>query len=101
MSQRAQISFRTPKEPIHPGDFLSASVLPSLDASITQAARELGVSRQTLYRVISGESAITPELALLLEDYSGTAAEVWLLLQVNHDLWRARAVRASGRDRAA
>lgn len=79
-----------PAEPIHPGTLLIDSVLPSLDSNISQAARDLGVSRQALHRLRSKNAPVSPDLALRLETYTGTAAEVWLLLQVTHDLWKAR-----------
>lgn len=100
MSHRDRTSSQI-SAPIHPGDFLVASVLPSLDASISQAARNLGVSRQTLHRIIARDAPITPELAVRLDEYSGCPAEVWLLLQVGFDLWQVRHRERTGRPRAA
>lgn len=74
---------------VHPGRFL-ASVLEDLDATVSQSARDLDVSRQALHRIIKGDAPITPELAVGLEELSGTAAEVWLLLQVAYDLSEVR-----------
>ena len=76
---------------LHPGDFLVDSVLPGRNVSISQAARDLGVSRQALHRVIARQAPMTPELAVRLEEYTGCAAEVWLLLQMTVDLAQARA----------
>lgn len=88
-------------QPLHPGDLLAESILPALGASISQAARDLGVSRQTLHGVIAKDMPITPELAVRLEDFSGCPAEVWLLLQVGFDLWRVRAESGTRRGRVA
>ena len=40
---------RAPKmPPVHPGEILREDVLPALGATVTQAAKRLGVSRQTV-----------------------------------------------------
>jgi addiction module HigA family antidote len=51
----------------------------------------LGVSASTLSRVLNGESAISPEMALRLAKALGRSAESWLAMQSNHDLWLAKA----------
>jgi addiction module HigA family antidote len=53
-------------------------------------AERIGVTRQTLHRVIAGTSAITPEMALRLEKALGSTAEAWLALQRAYDLAEAR-----------
>jgi addiction module HigA family antidote len=52
--------------PLHPGFLLRYQVLPGLDLSVSQAARELRIARQTLHRVLAGTAAITPEMAARL-----------------------------------
>ena len=53
--------------------------------------RQLGVSRVQLSRVLHGHSPVSPSLALRLEQWlSGATADVWLRMQVAHDLWQAR-----------
>ena len=39
------------REPTHPGEILREDVLPALRMNVSQAARELGVSRQLLHRI--------------------------------------------------
>ena len=75
--------------PLHPGWILRDRVLPGLDLSVSQAARELRVARQTLHRVLAGTAAISPEMATRLARLSGTAPHVWLDLQQHYDLWQA------------
>ena len=49
--------------PVHPGEMLREDVLPALGLSVSEAARQLGVSRQTLHRIMAGTHSITPEMA--------------------------------------
>jgi addiction module HigA family antidote len=64
-------------------------VLPGLGLSVSQAARELGIARSTLHRLLAGEAAVTPEMAARLARLSGVPASHWLGLQQAHDLWHA------------
>ncbi|MGO4686254.1 HigA family addiction module antitoxin [Hyphomicrobium sp. 2TAF46] len=50
----------------------------------------MGVSRRALYDILEGKSAITAPTALRLEAVLGSSAEFWLVLQSQHDLWKAR-----------
>lgn len=75
----------------YPGQLLRDHVLPGLSLSISQAARDLGVSRQTLHRIFDGTTAITPETAARLESLCGVPPMFWLYLQSQYDLQRAQA----------
>jgi antitoxin HigA-1 len=81
------------KNPPHPGRLVKDEI-EELGLSIAEAAKGLGVTRQQLYRVINGESAITPEMAVRLESAIGSSADAWLRMQVNYDLAQIR-LRAS------
>jgi addiction module HigA family antidote len=61
-------------------------ILPGLGLSVSQAARELRIARQTLHRVLAGTVGVTPEMATRLARLSGTSAGFWLSLQQQHDL---------------
>jgi addiction module HigA family antidote len=39
--------------PVHPGEILREDVLPALDITIAEAAAKLGVTRQTLHRIVA------------------------------------------------
>jgi antitoxin HigA-1 len=80
---------QTIPSPDHPGIVLGDRVLPGLGLSVSQAARELGITRQTLHRVLAGTTSVTPEMAMRLARLSGTRPEFWLTLQQQYDLWRA------------
>jgi addiction module HigA family antidote len=77
------------KTPPHPGRLIKGE-LDELGVSIAKAAAGLGVTRQQLYRVINGENAISPDMALRLEKAIGSTADFWLRLQMNYDLAQAR-----------
>jgi antitoxin HigA-1 len=74
--------------PTHPGAILREDVLPALGTSVSAAARGLGVSRQTLHRLLSETTGVTPEMALRLGKFCGNGPGIWLRLQQAHDLWR-------------
>ncbi|MGE4370935.1 MAG: HigA family addiction module antitoxin [Burkholderiaceae bacterium] len=81
--------------PPHPGETLREDVLPALGLSVAEAARQLGVSRVALSRVLHGRAAVSVDLARRLEawlrkpDGRGPSAETWLRGQVHYDLWQA------------
>lgn len=81
-------------EPKHPGALLRDVVLPSLDLSISAMAARLGVTRQTLHRILAEKTAVTPEMALRLGKLCGNGPNLWLRMQEAYDLWHAeRALR--------
>ena len=81
--------------PVHPGEILREDVLPALRLSVTEAARQLRVARQTLHRILSGRAAVTPEMAVRLGKFCGNGPGLWLRLQQTHDLWHAERLLAS------
>lgn len=80
---------RKPYPPAHPGAFLREDVLPAIGMSVSEAARELGVTRQTLHRLLAEEQAITPEMAVRLGKFCGNGPNLWLAMQQAFDLWHA------------
>ena len=75
--------------PTHPGEVLRGDVLPSLGMSVSDAAKALGVTRQTLHRILAGTTAVTPEMALRLGKFCGNGPDLWIRMQEAHDLWHA------------
>jgi addiction module HigA family antidote len=81
---------RSPKRPpTHPGEILREDVLPALGISVSEAARELRISRQMLHNVLSGKASITPEMALRIGKFCGNGPALWLRMQQARDLWEA------------
>jgi len=87
------------RPPTHPGVILREDVLPSLGLSVSEAARQLRVSRQTLHRILAGTSAVTPEMAVRLGKFCGNGAGLWLRMQEAFDLWHAERRLAKELDR--
>lgn len=75
--------------PPHPGEVLKEEVLAPLNLSVTEAADRLAMSRVALSRVLNGKAAISPDLAVRLEQAGVSTARAWLSMQTNYDLWRA------------
>ena len=75
--------------PGHPG-WLLAEELETRKISASRAARDLGVSRQTISRVISGKQPVTAAMSAKLGHYFGGGASLWLRMQAQHDLWNAQ-----------
>ena len=72
--------------PPHPGSVLK-DYLGGI--SVTQAAKHLRVSRVSLSRVLNGQAAISPAMALKLSQALNTSPELWIGMQSQHDLWQA------------
>jgi len=80
--------------PPHPGETLKEDILPALNLTVTEAAKQLGVTRAALSRVLNQHAAISPEMALRLEGWlgvdNGGRADLWLGQQTLYDLWQVR-----------
>lgn len=79
------------KNPPHPGRIVKQDCLPELDWTVGEAASALGVSRQTLDKIINERGGVTPEMAIRFEKIFGSSAESWLRMQLAYDLAEARA----------
>jgi addiction module HigA family antidote len=73
--------------PPHPGEALR-EWLPE-DMTVTQAAKELQISRVMLSKVLNGHAGITAGMALRLSAWLGTSPDLWLGMQTQFDLWQA------------
>ena len=78
------------KKPPHPGRIVRDDCLPELKLATGAAATALGVSRQTLDKIINGRGGITPDMAIRFEKVFGSSAEAWLRMQLAYDLAQAR-----------
>ena len=73
--------------PPHPGEVLRG-YMGLVD--VTAFAAKVGVNRVSMSRLLNGQNGISPQMALSLADILGTTPEMWLMLQMEHDLWHAR-----------
>ncbi len=76
--------------PTHPGAVLREDVIPALAMPITEIAGSLGISRQTLHKILAEEAPVTPAMAVRLGKFLGNGPDVWIGLQVQHDLAKAK-----------
>ena len=86
------------RSPNHPGALLRDIVLPAMRVSIAQAAREMGVSRQQLHKILAEDRAVTAEMATRLGKYCGNGPQLWLNMQTAFDLWHAERALATELD---
>lgn len=77
------------KNPPHPGLSVRQDCLEPLGLSVTEAARQLGVSRKQLSDLVNGHAGISPEMAIRLDKAFGGGADTWLRLQAAYDLSQA------------
>jgi len=77
------------KNPSHPGELVKAN-LEELGISLAEAAKALHVTRQQLYNITTGKSAVSPEMALRFEMAFGGSADMWLRMQSAYDLAQIR-----------
>jgi len=75
--------------PVHPGEFISATYMEPFGLSCRYLAAKLDVSPSTLNRVLKRQSGVSPEMALRLSKALGRSPESWLAMQDAYDLWHA------------
>ncbi len=76
--------------PPHPGEVIKRQCLQPLGLTVTEAARGLAVSRNTLSMLLNGRIGISPEMAIRLSQAFGGSPESWLRQQMQYDLWNAQ-----------
>ncbi len=77
------------RKPTHPGEVLLEDVIKPLGITITEAARDLGISRKMLSEIVNGKGRVGPEIALRIAKATNTSPESWLAMQDKLDLWNA------------
>lgn len=75
--------------PPHAGEII-AGIMEDLDIGIRELARALAIAPSTASRMVSGTTAITPEMAIKLAAVLGSTPEMWLRIQAVYDLERAQ-----------
>jgi addiction module HigA family antidote len=77
-------------DPIHPGEVLREEFMVPKEISINRLARDLHVPPNRVSEIVNGRRAISADTALRLARYFKTTAELWLNLQMEYDMRRAR-----------
>lgn len=76
--------------PAHPGAVLK-DVLESVPMTVGEFAAHLGVSRNTLSRILNERAAVTPEMSIKLnEAFNKDTPDFWFKLQNQYDFWHAK-----------
>ena len=78
------------KNPPHPGLTVKFDCLETLELTVTEGAKILGVSRQALNNLVNCKSGVSPEMSLRLSKAFGSSPETWLKMQLDYDLAKAR-----------
>ena len=89
MPREYLIDSRPNRKPTHPGKMLREDVLPVLGISVSEAARRMRISRQSLHRILAGDAGVTPDMAVRLGKFCGNGPGLWLRMQQAYDLWHA------------
>ena len=76
--------------PITPGEILLEEYLIPYNISQNKLARDIDVTVGRINDIIKGKRSITADTALRLAKYFNTTADLWLGLQVEHDIRTAK-----------
>jgi addiction module HigA family antidote len=87
--------------PTHPGAMLREDFLPEYGLTVSDFARAIGVSRQTVSELLRERRGLSPGMSLRLARLFGNSAEFWLNAQRAVDLWNASAAMRDEIDRIA
>lgn len=74
------------KNPPDPGGVVLRQCIEPPGISITEAARALDVTRNTLSELVNERRGVSPEMAVRLAKVFGGNAETWLRMQGAYDL---------------
>ena len=77
-------------DPIPPGEILWEEFMRPNGLSQNRLARDIDVNPARINDIVHGRSSITAPIALRLGKYFGTTPELWLNLQSDYELRRAR-----------
>jgi len=74
---------------IHPGEMIKDEIA-ARGMTQKEVARQMGVSYTVFNEILNGKRPVTTEYALLLEAALGTDATIWLGLQADYNLQKAK-----------
>ena len=72
---------RMQRRPTHPGEMLREDFLPDYGLTAAALASAIGVSRQTVNKLLRERRPVSPEMALRLGKLFGNSPEFWLNAQ--------------------
>ncbi len=77
------------RKPVHPGVVLKEAVLVPLGISVTDAARDLSVTRKALSEFLNEKASLSPDMAVRIARATNTSSESWLAMQTKLDLCKS------------
>jgi antitoxin HigA-1 len=76
--------------PAHPGAVLK-DVLEGIPMTVGEFAAHIGVSRNTLSRILNERASVTPEMSIKIAEALGQEqTDIWFKIQNKHDFWHAK-----------
>ncbi len=76
--------------PVHPGEILAEDFMGPRSLTANRLALDLHIPANRLTEIIRGRRGITAGTALRLARYFDTSAELWLGLQADYELRKAK-----------
>lgn len=76
--------------PPHPGAFVRSEIIEAHELNVTDGAKALGVSRQTLSELLNCRTALSSDMALRLEKAFGVNMDTLLRMQTSYEIAQTR-----------
>ena len=90
MKGEYKVRFPLKRPPTHPGALMREILEEHVKLPIAEAAQRMGISRQSLYAALNGDSALNGDMALLFARLTGGTPDLYVQMQANFDLWQAQ-----------
>ena len=74
---------------IHPGEMIKDEII-ARGMTQKELAQQMGVSYTVFNEILNGKRPVTTEYALLLEAALGTNASIWIGLQADYNMQKAK-----------
>ena len=75
---------------VHPGEWLRAEIVEPAGLNVTDLADHLGVSRQSMSKLLNGHQGLSAEMAIRFEKAFGLKADTLMRMEAAHGLAKAR-----------
>ena len=82
--------FDLKRQPTHPGEILREEFIEPLGLTQTDLAKRIKTTFRTVNEILNEKRNISPDMALRLARFLGTSEELWLNLQDQYNLYKAK-----------
>ena len=82
------------RKPLHPGELLRKQCFEPRGLTVTDTAKQIGITRQALNNILNGKSGISSKMAVRLAQFFGLRPETLQQWQKDYELGKARSGRA-------